>query len=235
MTNARWMQRGFTPLKRYLPRAVWQSVRALATGIVTPLRFSLATGHFRSSLSMVAKASNGSPLPWYTYPAIDFLAARNFDGKTILEFGGGQSTLWWSAHAKSVLTIEQDAEWTALLKDKIGSNVTLHHVPIDKKNLSFEGVRALIPAHQKFDVIVVDGHLRREATALAFNHLADDGAIIHDNSEGYEFFEETQNRECKRIDFFGFCPGVSTRSCTSLVYRDDCFLLKPDIPIPVIR
>ena len=46
---------------------------------------------------------------------------------------------------------------------------------------------------------------------------------------------EIKDRNCRRIDFFGFAPGVSLRHCTSIVFVGDCFLLRPDIPIPVIE
>ena len=94
------------PLKRMLPAAIWQPARALLTGIVTPIRFSQKTGHWKSSLRMSACSSNGAPIPWYTYPAIDFLMQRNFEDRNVLEFGGGELTLWWSMRARSVLTIE---------------------------------------------------------------------------------------------------------------------------------
>jgi hypothetical protein len=86
-----------------------------------------------------------------------------------------------------------------------------------------------------FDVIVVDGHLRQEVTALAFDYLEPDGAMILDNSEGYGFYEAIKDRNCRRVDFFGFAPGVSLRHCTSIVFLKDCFLLNPKIPIPVIE
>jgi hypothetical protein len=105
------MQHRFSVFKRTLPRFIWQPVRKIMTGLLTPLRFSVKSGHWRSSMTMTACTQSGEPLPWYTYPAIDFLTQRNFGDRDILEFGGGQSTLWWSRHARSVLTIEEDAEW----------------------------------------------------------------------------------------------------------------------------
>src|SRR5690348_13752732 len=61
-----------TLFKRMLPPAIWQPARALLTGIITPIRFSQKTGHWKSSLRMFACSSDGTPIPWYTYPAIDF-------------------------------------------------------------------------------------------------------------------------------------------------------------------
>jgi hypothetical protein len=230
------LQNYFAPIKRLLPQAIWRPARALATGIITPIRFSRNTGHWKSSIRMSACTADGKCIPWYTYPAIDFLTQRAFEGRNILEFGGGQSTLWWSKRAQGVLTIEENSDWYERLRCQIGSNVTLHYCPADRVTRTITPIKNLIDAYpiRAFDVIIVDGHLRRELTALAFSYMSPEGAILLDNSEGFGY-EQTKNRNCRRIDFYGFAPGVSLRHCTSLVYLGDCFLLQPDIPIADIE
>jgi predicted O-methyltransferase YrrM len=226
--SANRLQGAFVPVKRLLPQSLWRPIRKVATALLTPARFAYATGHFKSSLNEKAMLPSGEACPWYTYPAIDFLSTRSFDDKNVLEFGGGQSTLWWAARARSVLTIEEDADWYREMKKGLRPNVEAHHVPLDE----FTNIHSILRSKKIcFDVIVVDGHRRREATALAFDYLSTGGAIILDNAEGYGFFEETKERKCRRIDFYGFAPGVSLRHCTSLVYVDDCFLLRSDVPI----
>ncbi len=224
-------------LKRVLPSQVWRVFRAFGTGLLTPFRFALRTGHWKSSIGSAAKSQHGDPLPWYTFSAIDFLSQRDFSAKHVLEFGGGQSTLWWSGRAADVLTIEEDEAWYGSLRSKIGENVELHHVAVDQQTRTIEPIRALLSGipSRKFDVIIVDGHLRREVAAMAFEYLAPRGALILDNAEGYGFFDETKTRNCRRIDFFGFAPGVSRRHCTSLIFIEDCFLLDPSIPIADIE
>jgi len=218
-----------------MPDFLWDPLRAAMTAVSTPLRFSTRTGHFRSSLARAACTPDGRPLPWYTYPAIDFLAQRGFEGRDVLEFGGGQSTLWWQARARSVLTVEGDRDWYQRIVGGMASNVSLHHVPVEPED-SLQQIRTLIARHstQKFDVIIVDGHRRRELAALAFDYLAPEGALLLDNAEGYGFYEEIRGRNCRRVDFFGFAPGVSLRHCTSLVFVGDCFLLRPDIRIATL-
>jgi hypothetical protein len=230
------LQNYFAPIKRSLPSAIWRPARALATAIITPIRFSRNTGHWKSSLRMSAYSADGKCIPWYTYPAIDFLAQRKFEGRTVLEFGGGQSTLWWSKRAQRVLTIEENSDWYERLRCQIGSNVALHYCPADRVTRTITPIKNLIDDYKirAFDVIIVDGHLRRELTALAFSYMSPQGAILLDNSEGFGY-EQTKDRNCRRIDFYGFAPGVSLRHCTSLVYVGDCFLLQPDIPIADIE
>jgi len=224
-------------LRRVLPNSMWRPLRALSTAVLTPIRFARVTGHWRSSLASVSKSRSGDPIPWYTYPAVDFLAQRDFTGRRVLEFGAGQSTLWWARRAERVIAVEENKEWYESLQPRLPANVELIHEPADLVSRTVQPIRARLDAQvaQKFDVIVVDGHLRRELTALAFDYVAPDGAIIFDNAEGYGFHDETKSRNCRRIDFFGFAPGVSKRHCTSLVFIGDCFLLDPRLPVADIE
>jgi hypothetical protein len=86
-----------------------------------------------------------------------------------------------------------------------------------------------------FDIIVIDGLDRLECAARAVPILAEGGAIILDNSEGYWGPEGTYPildlfRAAKfcRVDFYGYAPGVILPHCTSLFFRDSCFLLVGD-------
>lgn len=232
-----WLESMAKVAKALMPTALWRWSRAFATALVTPIRFSLLTGHWKSSLRQSACSASGAPIPWYTYPAIDFLAQRAFDDKNVLEFGGGQSTRWWAERAKSVLTIEENEAWYKSLRETAAPNVALRYIPVDHATRSIEDVRRVVAANGigRFDVIVIDGHLRRELVKLAFEVLAPRGAILLDNAEGYGFYEEIRDRDCGRADFFGFAPGVSKRHCTSLVFVGDCFLLDAKTPIPAIE
>jgi hypothetical protein len=75
--------------------------------------------------------------------------------------------------------------------------------------------------------------LRREVTKLAFTLLAPGGALVLDNAEGYEFYDELQLHNCSRVDFFGYAPGVIRPHCTSIVWVGNCFLFDPKHPMPV--
>jgi hypothetical protein len=221
-------------LKRILPAAVWRFVRASGTALLTPFRFSHRTGHWRSSWRGLAVDHSGEPIPWYTFPAIAFLASRDFTGRSVLEIGGGQSTRWWARRASRVVTIEEDEQWRDVLAASLPDGVELHHVPVDLVGRSVDGIRKVLSgqATRCFDVIVIDGHLRREASRLAFGLLAPGGAIILDNAEGYGFFDELQEHACARMDFFGYAPGVIRPHTTSIVWVDHCFLFDRKHPMP---
>lgn len=224
----------FKPIKRPALYYVWSTVRTLVTAFLTPVRWSLISGHFRSSLARRSMARDGTPVPWYTYPAIAFIAARDFRNRDILEFGGGQSTFWWAARARSVTVIEADAGWCKTIRGKAPENTHVLHVPASNRELAIDVVVAYLRSCQtKYDVIVIDGDLRRDMIGVAFEFLAPGGAIIFDNAEGYGFVGEIGTRDVQRVDFFGYAPGVWLPHCTSLVFQDRCFLLRPDIAIPL--
>src|SRR5262249_2843962 len=150
------LQKVFAPVKRALPRFIWAPVRAVATGVITPIRFSALSGHWRSSLRMSASSANGEPIPWYTYPAIDFLAQRHFQDRHVLEFGGGQSTRWWSNRARSVFTIEEDPAWAARIREQAAGNVTVQHVTVGETEPTVREIKRVLAAQpiERFDVIV---------------------------------------------------------------------------------
>ena len=54
---------------------------------------------------------NGNPIPWYTYPAIEYLSQFDYSRKTIFEFGCGNSSLFWASRAERVVSIEDNLQW----------------------------------------------------------------------------------------------------------------------------
>lgn len=228
------LHRLYTYGKNILPAPVFSGIRSLATAFLTPIFFSYKTGHFLSSFRKSACDSDGKPIPWYTYPAIEFLCHRDFSSKIILEFGGGISTLWWSARARSVLTFENDAEWHSKLSRRISSNVDLKFVDPNVSRVAFSDQisRMLATFPEKaFDVIIVDGLFREEMMIIAQKHCQDTGVIIVDNAEGYNTHQIFLDSDFQRIDFFGYAPGVSLQHCTSFFFKKDCFLFRNEYPI----
>jgi hypothetical protein len=216
------------PLKQRLPRGLWRIIRGLGTALVTPFMFSLDSGHARSALRGRAVDREGAPLPWYTYPAVDLLRAKDLSDYRVLEFGAGQSTLWWAARAREVLAFEDDPTCCAELVPRLPANVRLRQVERDQTAMS-DALRN----EAGFDIVVVDGLDRLQAARLAVELVAEDGAILFDNSEGYwgpppsypimDLFREAG---FLRIDFYGYAPGVVLPHCTSLFFRGSCRLLR---------
>jgi hypothetical protein len=194
--------------------------------VLTPLVFSRSTGHFRSSLSARALDRRGEPLPWYTYPAIDFLADQDYSGASVLEFGAGQSTLWWARRAREVVATESDPDWYARLARAVPPNATLLRLP-----LSLEGLQSHL-GERTFDVVVVDGQERLLAAREAARRVSLRGAVVVDDSEGfwgpegtYPIMDLFREAGFMRVDFYGHAPGVILPRCTSVFFRPGCPLL----------
>jgi hypothetical protein len=228
-----WFQRAFAPIKQLLPKPLSNFMRSVVTAFVVPAYTFYHKGHFRSSFAMIAVDRRGYPLPWYTYPCIDFLRFRDFAGKRILEFGAGQSTVWWASVAQYVLALEGEVEWIAELTRRVPVNVTLRLVEVSSVTACVRDVRNAIAESGlfKYDIVVIDGLCRKELVPVAIEALATNGAIICDNAEGYGIYEAFVGSQFKRIDFYGNAPGVSLQHCTSVLFQDDCFLLQSAVPI----
>lgn len=228
------IQKVFAPLKVMLPGFIWRPIRALATGLATPVVFSRWTGHFKSSLREKAVSRRGDPLPWYTYPCIHLLQHTDFKGRRVLEFGGGQSSLWWAANAEAVVTIECDAAWHSELVKMIPGNVQLHHVSAADEGRFLGGVQAVLAGAgtEAFDVVVIDAEFREVLVPIALAALKPGGALICDDAESYGFHEATRHLDIQRVDFFGHSPGVVLPHCTSVYFKDRCFLFATQKRIP---
>jgi hypothetical protein len=192
------------------------------SAIGAPIRFAFGTGHFLSAIKSRAVDRYGDPLPWYTYPVIDFLTQLDFASADVLEFGGGQSTLWWTKRARSVVCMESNPMWCEALSKKVNGQAQINHV-------SSPNHAARILDGRTFDIIVIDdgsgvGPHGREANAkTAFASLRPEGMIVVDNSDAAycrPILEEANQIGYSRIDFAGWTPGSFGKSCTTLLFLE---------------
>jgi predicted O-methyltransferase YrrM len=150
----------------------------------------------------------------------------------VLEFGAGQSTLWWLARGADVISFEDDAGWVQRIRHKVPrADVRL----VDRALQQFpDELRA-----ETFDVVMIDGMRRQVAAAIGRTAVASGGCIIQDNSEGYWSDEPGRYEivellaDFARVDLYGFSPGAWRRHCTSIYFRGSCFLFQN--PRPPVR
>jgi hypothetical protein len=224
------IQRLFAPFKRLAPRWASDAVRSVGTAALTPLYFSARSGHFKSSFRRAAVSPTGEPLPWYTFPCIDFLRLRNFSGRSVLEFGGGQSSVWWGRQASRVVTFEGDQAWYRRIRSGMPANVDLRLVTGATPEARVNEIRSALRevGDAKFDVVVIDGLDRRQLVSIACEQLAPGGIVICDNSEGYGFHDALSGRGLSRVEFYGHAPGVLLPHCTSIVFRENSWAFHHD-------
>jgi hypothetical protein len=178
-------------------------------------------GWFRSARTGEAVDASGAPLPWFTYPAIHFLAGRVRPEMTVFEYGSGGSTLWWAQRVARVVSCEHDAQWYERTRLRVPVNVELHSIPLESDGVYAAKVGEY-PA--EFDVVVIDGRDRVRCARNSLGALRPGGVVVWDNSdrpeyaEGYDFLRVHGYR---RLDFEGMGPINTYSWSTSIFYRED--------------
>lgn len=165
--------------------------------------------------------AKGEFIPWFTYPAIDFLSQLDLSNYSVFEYGSGASTLFWSRKAKSVVSIESEEAWYNKVLENLPSNVELLLV-----SKSVEEYAGSINTYDKFDVIIIDGtgDSRQKCCELALDHMQAGGIIILDNSDLWlKSAQILRNSDLDliQIDFIGFAPLSSSAHCTSIFFTRD--------------
>jgi hypothetical protein len=187
---------------------------------------SIDYGHLNSVKQSKSVDKDGNFLPWYTYPSIEFISELNLHGKTVFEWGSGYSSIFWSQKAKSVISIEDNAEWFKKINliKKRNNDILL-------KPKKLEYIRIIAHFQTKFDIIIIDGKYRKRCAEVSVNYLNEGGLIILDNSDRYpEICKKLSESGLKQINFTGFGPINSYVWTTSLFFsKESNFLrIKPE-------
>jgi hypothetical protein len=160
----------------------------------------------------------GEPLPWITFPAMDYLAQLDFSQAGILEYGAGGSSLWWAARARHVISVESDPCWAERVRSRAPENLRVIG-PLSGTDY----VLALLEPGEKFEVIVVDGKQREACALAALDHLAEGGLLVLDNADWYpQICASLRQRGMLEVDFHGFGPVNDYTWTTSIFVRASC-------------
>lgn len=177
-------------------------------------------GHERSRNEKRPVDAMGKPLPWFTYPAIDFLSQFDFESKNIFEYGCGMSTLFWLDRKANVYGVEDNPKWFAeVIKLSDGKA----QIELSKDNNYVYSIKSL---NMRFDLIVIDGKYREECLNTSLDHLNEDGIVILDNSDRHpDLCKFVRENGFTEIDFHGFGPLNEYTWTTSLFFKR--FMLFP--------
>lgn len=177
-------------------------------------------GWFRSFREKRPVDAAGLPIPWITYPALDFLTSRIDSSFSVFEYGCGNSTIWWAARVRYLAAVDHDPLWIAAVRAKLPSPVEIHHLPLEP---AANYVDAISVQDGLFDIVMVDGRHRNQCLQRAPQKLSTRGIIILDNSERPQYqpgCAYLKSIGFRRVDFSGLVPVVCWKSCTSVFYRD---------------
>lgn len=107
--------------------------------------------------------------PWYTRSAISFLEGYVKSDMSVLEYGGGSSTVWWANRVKKLVTVERDPLWRMMIEENLPRPIEL--------------IRQEPECFGPYDIVVVDGPNRLECVKQGMELLKPGGLLILDNAD----------------------------------------------------
>ena len=178
--------------------------------------FENLQGFASSRKTKKPQRSDGSPIPWYTYPAIEYLDQIDFSGLKIFEYGCGQSSLYFADRGALVWSVDHDEDWYIDVKSRILKNNK--SLLLRKEKASYAG--SITESGERFDIIIIDGIWRNECIEVALPYLQTNGIILLDNSDWYTDVSDTlKQKGFFQIDFNGFGPCNDYCWTTSLLFK----------------
>lgn len=128
------------------------------------------------------------PIPFYTPSSLIELNNILQSHFKVLEFGSGNSTLWYSTRVEELISVEHNQTWynkiNSSLKNKGCTNVqyNLHKRPYNNLATNF--------TDEYFDLIIIDGRDRVKCIKSSMPKLKKGGYLIFDNSDRLKRYEE---------------------------------------------
>lgn len=189
-------------------------------------------GQFKSMRECSCLDLAGKPIPWYTYPAIEYLNHLDFSQMNVFEFGGGNSTLWWAGKTKSVVSVEDDENWYNKVSSAAGFLPDKIRYILEKNKENY--INAM-PGNF-FDIVIIDGKHRPECAKYVLNCYKNGGGVmlIFDNSDWYP---KTINSIRKflgwvQVDFHGFGP-INNYTWTTTIFINQAKLSRLKYLLPL--
>ena len=179
-------------------------------------------GQFKSMRLKQCVDARGNPIPWYTYPAIEYIKQLDLSDKCVFEYGSGNSTLFWSSRCKKLTSVEHDEHWYQQIRNRLPDNVN-YHLEQDIQNY----VDLINNVDQKFDIIIIDGAHRLNCAEAALLNLKPSGFIILDNSDWMTKASQVlREANLIEVDMSGFGP-INNYTWTTSFYFSRQVELKP--------
>ena len=175
-------------------------------------------GYLRTVARNECIDASGRPIPWYTYPASEFIGQLDFRDRSVFEYGSGNSTLFWSGIARRVVSVEHERHWFERMRTIAPANCEMRFAD------DADGyVDAIKRTGETFDVIIIDGQSRLRCAPVAADALREGGLIILDNSDWFPRTSAAlRARDLIEVDMSGFGPINDYTSTTSFYFDRRC-------------
>ncbi len=195
-------------IRRILPQPVLATLKNYKI-------LSCELGQYKSMRRWDCVDSSGAPIPWYTYPAIEYIKQLDLSDKVVFEYGSGSSTRFWAGRCKKLISVEDNQNWYSKIKGLVTGNVEYHLLEESQEYINFINKYAFA-----FDIIIIDGSHRHECAAEALGKLRDDGFIILDNSDWHAKTSRLlRESDLIEVDMSGFGPINGYTWTTSFYFR----------------
>lgn len=157
--------------------------------------------------------NNNEPLPWFTYPAIEYLNQLDLTEKSIFEWGSGNSSLFLAKRCKQITSVESSREWFDYCSQQELPNQKI----LFREQAAF--ACAIDEFSEQFDLIIIDSLRRYDCARQSIKHLKDGGLIILDNSDWHPNTSAFLRDDCDliEVDMHGFGP-INSYSWTTSFY-----------------
>jgi hypothetical protein len=208
----------YTRLKAAILRKLGRYPEQLELGSLAAA-FKTKYGYLNSVKTGLPVDSNGAPLPWFTYPAIEFLDSLDLREAFIFEWGSGNSSAFFARRCREIESIESDFDWHKYQLAIIAKNQHLRLVP-EGQNEYPNAINS--GNHKEYDLIVIDGKQRPLCAKYAFNKLKAGGILILDNSDWYpKLCRSFRDQGLMQLDFHGHGP-INPYTWTTSVFLSAC-------------
>jgi hypothetical protein len=188
-------------------------------------------GHLRSALSGSVVDAKGTPLPWWSYPAIHLFNNRlSFIGVDVFEWGCGASTCFFLDKGARVVSVENDEKWAAKVKIWARDNHRSERLQLKIRFGIDDYVNEIYLHKPTWSVIVVDGlihhaadksrAIRHECALATVKEATDETIIVLDNADWVPATCRTLRESgWMEIPFIGPAPLVPYTTTTSVFVR----------------
>jgi hypothetical protein len=157
----------------------------------------------------------GQPYPLLTWPFVDFLESLDTSELSMLEFGSGQSTLYFQQRFRKLTSIETNPQWHQRLAASIDQSKTTYLL-MDEAAVIAGAWRGADADFALIDCACNRFAVARQLIALPVPVIVLDNADWHPNTarlvRDAGYFE---------IPFWGLKNGEDWESCTSLFIRPE--------------
>ncbi|MCL6281971.1 hypothetical protein M3P21_00355 [Ruegeria sp. 2012CJ41-6] len=190
-----------------------------------------AYGQYDSMEKWDCRDGSGREIPWYTYPAIEYLNNFDLGGARVLEYGSGNSSIYYLNAGAVVTSIEHDPIWSEKVRASVANNANFTYV--FEQSESGYAERAEV---SDADIIVIDGKFRNTCARHVIKNIvaqnADPALIIFDNSDRNPVVMALLDEGIgwHRCDFNGFGP-INAYTWTTSIYLNPSRALKRKGPL----